>query len=234
MKVLLVEDSPRLQSSIARGLSKSGYAVEVCGNGALALRRALAEPYDVIVLDLLLPGIDGWTLLERLRAAGRNTHVLVLSARDRVEDRVRGLRLGADDYLVKPFDFDELLARIDALTRRGYGRKSPTIEVGDVVIDTGRKIVLRRGEPVDLTAREYKLLEFLGFHLGRTVSREEIETHLYTSEAAPSSNAVDSAVCSVRAKLDVGGEPSLIQTRRGLGYCLGATTPRPVADGERG
>ncbi len=221
MKVLLVEDSPRLQATIARGLKHSGYAVDVSGNGSDGLRRALATDYDAVVLDLLLPGLDGWTVLERLRQAGRETHVLVLSARASVEDRVRGLRLGADDYLTKPFSFDELLARIDALTRRRHGRKQPEIAIGEIVVDTGRKRVLRGGEPVALTSREYRVIEYLAFHLGRPVSREKIEEHVYERDRQVLSNAIDSTICLLRSKLDrKGAGESLIETRRGIGYCL--------------
>ena len=169
MKVLLVEDSVRMQNSISRGLRRSGYAVDVCGDGGIALRILLAGDYDVVVLDILLPGLDGWAILEKLRAAGRRTAVLVLSALDQVEHRVRGLRMGADDYLVKPFSFDELVARVDALTRRQHDVKSPEIVIGDVVIDTASKAVRRGGTPLNLTAREYRLLEYLAFHRGRPV-----------------------------------------------------------------
>ena len=215
-----MEDSPRLQASIASGLKKSGFAVDVCGDGVRALELALASEYGVIILDLLLPKLDGLTVLRRLRDAGRQSHVLVLSAKDQVEDRVLGLRLGADDYLVKPFSFDELLARIDALIRRGQGNKNPEIVVGDLSIDTGRKSVTKRGAPVEMTAREYRLLEYLAFRRGQTVSREEIEEHIYASDRQILSNAVDSAVSSLRAKLDDPGERSVIETKRGLGYRL--------------
>jgi len=166
--------------------------------------------------------MDGWTVLRRLREAGRQTHVLILSARDTVDDRIQGLRAGADDYLVKPFSFGELLARIDALTRRRHERKNPTIALGDVVLDTAQKTVTRGGTPIELTAREYRLLEYLAYQRGKAVSRDEIEDHIYASDRQVQSNAVDSAICALRAKLDVEGRPSLIRTRRGLGYTLDA------------
>jgi DNA-binding response OmpR family regulator len=220
MRVLLVEDSPRLQASVARGLRKSGYAVDVCGDGLSALALATGTEYDAIVLDLLLPKMDGWSVLKRLRERGNASHVLILSAKDRVEDRVQGLRLGADDYLVKPFSFDELVARIDALTRRAKARKNPEIVIGSIAIDTVRKTVTKDGTPVEMTAREYRLLEYLAFHRGQPVSRGEIEDHIYAADRQVLSNAVDSAICALRAKLDDGGAGSVIRTRRGLGYCL--------------
>lgn len=226
MRVLLAEDSLRLQTSISRGLRKSGYAVDICGEGRRALERGLATPYDVIVLDLLLPCMDGWSVLRALREAGRETHVLILSARDSVEDRVQGLRLGADDYMVKPFAFDELLARVDALTRRRHASKNPLVRVGELEIDTARKEVTRGGERVSLTAREYRVLEFLAFHRGRTVSRDEIEDHIYSQDRQVLSNAVDSAICCLRSKLDRPDRPSWITTRRGLGYCLEDVEPQ--------
>ncbi len=219
MRVLLVEDSPRLQASIGRGLRKSGYAVDACGDGVTALARARETDYDVILLDLLLPRMDGWTVLRQLRESGKQTHVLILSAKSEVDDRVQGLRLGADDYLGKPFSFDELLARVDALTRRGNASKNPEIVIGELVIDTARKCAQRRGVPVEMTAREYRLLEYLAFRRGRTVSREEIEEHIYADDRQIQSNAVDSAICALRSKLD-DGDRTIIRTRRGLGYCL--------------
>src|SRR3954469_15034587 len=158
MRVLLVEDSPRLRESVATGLRKSGYAVDVAADGTNGLWYAESNDYDVIVLDLMLPGIDGLTLLGRLRAGARESHVLVLTARDTVEARVPGLRAGADDYLVKPFAFDELLARVEALTRRRHGRKNPTICIGDLVIDTVARLVRRAENVIELSPREYALL----------------------------------------------------------------------------
>jgi DNA-binding response OmpR family regulator len=219
VRVLLVEDSPRLQSSIERGLRKSGYAVDACGDGVTALARARETDYDVILLDLLLPRMDGWSVLKHLRESGKQTHVLVLSAKSEVDDRVQGLRLGADDYLGKPFSFDELLARVDALTRRGNASKNPEITIGELVIDTVRKSVRRRGVLLEMTAREYRLLEYLAFHRGRTVSRDEIEEHIYNEDRQIQSNAVDSAICALRSKLD-DGDRTMIRTRRGFGYCL--------------
>jgi len=220
MKLLYVEDSPRLQRSVGTGLRRAGHVVDVAGDGEQGLWLAKSGDYDVMVLDLMLPALDGWTLLRRLRDAGRTTHVLLLTARDAVEDRVRGLQAGADDYLVKPFAFEELLARVEALGRRSHGIKRPRIVVGDLEIDLAGRTVSRRGRMLPLPRREYALLEQLALHQGRVLSRPEIERHLYDERTDPMSNVVDAAVCSLRRMIDRPGEPSLIQTRRGLGYVL--------------
>lgn len=220
MRILLVEDSPRLQRSIGAGLRRSGYAVDVAGDGEEGLWRALSDDYDVIVLDLMLPKLDGLSVLDRLRRQGKDTHVLALTARDTVEDRVRGLRLGADDYLVKPFAFDELLARIQALVRRRHGQKNPRIEIGQLALDTSARTVSVAGRHISLTPREYALLEYLALRRGELVSRTQIEQHIYDDNAEPMSNVVDSTICALRRKLDAAGGTSLIQTRRGLGYVV--------------
>lgn len=220
MRVLLVEDSERLQNSIATGLRKSGYAVDVSGDGEEGLWYASQNDYDVIVLDLMLPKLDGLSLLRRLREGGKDTHVLILTARDTVEDRVLGLRTGSDDYLVKPFAFDELLARVEALARRSHGVKDPVLRVAGIEIDTGRRIVRKGTATLELPPREFALLEYLVMRKGRVVTRSEIERHIYDDQAEPMSNVVDAAVYSLRRKIDTPGGPSLIQTRRGVGYVL--------------
>ena len=224
MRVLLVEDSVRLQAAVARGLRRSGYAVDTTGNGEEGLWMAASSEYDVVVLDLMLPGLDGLTVLRRLREQGRGTHVLILTARDAVDDRVRGLREGADDYLVKPFALEELLARVQALCRRSYQRKNPRIEIDDLSIDTGTRTARRRGQPIELTAREFTLLEYLALRQGQVVSRTEIEAHLYPDSAELMSNVVDSAICTLRKKITPPGSAPLIHTRRGMGYVLARTT----------
>ena len=220
MRILLIEDSQRLQRSLGAGLRRAGYALDVVGEGKEGLRKAQCGDYDVIVLDLMLPGMDGLSLLKRLRADGRNTHVLILTAKDTIEDRVLGLQIGADDYLIKPFAFDELLARIQALVRRGHGFKNPLIQVGHLEIDTSARTVAVAGTAVDLAPREYALLEYLARHRGAVVSRAQIERHIYDDTVELMSNAVDSAICALRRKIELPGMPPLIQTRRGVGYVL--------------
>jgi DNA-binding response OmpR family regulator len=220
MHLLLIEDSIRLQSSVGRGLRKAGYAVDVTGDGEEGLWLAQSNRYDVIILDLMLPGIDGLTLLRRLRAKHNGTHVLILTAKDTLEDRVAGLQTGADDYLIKPFAFEELLARVQALCRRSYHRKNPKIEIGDLEIDTAARLVWRKGKPIDLTAREFMLLEYLALRRGHVVSRTEIEAHIYSDSTEVMSNVVDSAVCLLRRKITLPGTAPIIQTRRGMGYIL--------------
>jgi DNA-binding response OmpR family regulator len=222
MRILLIEDSPRLQRSLGDGLRKAAYAVDVVGDGREGLGWAQASDYDLIVLDLMLPGLDGLALLKKLRQAGKETHVLILTAKDTVEDRVRGLQTGADDYLVKPFAFDELLARVQALLRRRHGRKNPLIRIRHLEIDTSARAVVVAGDAVSLAPREYALLEYLARRQGAVVSRADIERHIYDGTAELMSNVVDSAICALRKKIDVPGEPSLVQTRRGMGYVLQA------------
>jgi len=222
MRLLLVEDSPRLQRSLTTALKKAGYAVDVTGDGAEALWLATSNEYDTIVLDILLPGLDGLSVLEQLRAIGKQTNVLLLTARDTVEDRVWGLRRGADDYLVKPFALDELLARIEALCRRSYGAKQTRLVFGEIVIDAGAKTVSRAGVVIELTPREYALVEYLALRQGQVVSRSEIEQHIYDDAVDPLSNVVDSAICTLRKKVTPPGAAPLIHTRRGHGYVLEA------------
>ena len=220
MHLLLIEDSPRLQASLGRGLRKAGYVVDVRGDGNDGLWLAQSNRYDVIILDLMLPGLEGLSLLRRLRAEQNATHVLILTAKDTVEDRVTGLQTGADDYLIKPFAFEELLARVQALCRRSYQRKNPKIDIGDLEIDTAARVVRRKGKPIELTPREFMLLEYLAFRRGHIVSRTEIETHIYSDSAEVMSNVIDSAVCILRKKITPSGAKPLIHTRRGMGYVL--------------
>ena len=222
MRVLLVEDSKRLQTTVGAALRRSGFAVDLAGDGEEGLWQATSNDYDVIVLDIMLPRLDGVTLLQRLRQQGNPTHVLLLTAKDTVEDRVRGLQAGADDYLVKPFALEELLARVEALCRRAYGSKQTQLVMGDLVIDTVAKEVVRAGQSVALKPREYLLLEYLARRAGQVVTRRDIESHIYNDEADPMSNVVDSAICSLRKKLNASNPAPLIHTRHGLGYMLKA------------
>ena len=220
MRVLIVEDSESLRSSLRRALQHDGHAVDVASNGLDGLDSANLHSYDVIVLDVMMPEMDGLTMLSELRRQGKSVHVLLLTARDTVEDRVKGLRAGADDYLVKPFALDELRARVDALGRRAHGVKRTVLSIGALELElTARKASLA-GRELDLTAREWKLLECLGRRAGQVVPRSEIEESIYDELVEPMSNVVDTAVYGLRRK--IGRE--LIQTRRGLGYIL---TPEP-------
>jgi len=223
MRLLLVEDSPRLQLSVATALRRSGYAVDTAGDGEEGLWLAESHSYDLLILDLMLPKLDGLEVLRRLRAGGRDTHVLLLTARDTVADRVVGLEAGADDYLVKPFALEELLARVQALCRRSYGSKTSVLTVFDLEINTLARTVHRAGRLIDLTSREYLLLEYLARRKGQVVSRTEIEAHIYDTRVDPMSNVVDSAICAVRKKIGLPHETPLIHTRRGLGYVLAQT-----------
>ena len=220
MRVLVVEDSEHLRRSISTALRKAGYAVDAAADGEEGLWAAESNPYDVLVLDLMLPKLDGLAVLSRLRKSGHSTSVLVLTAKASVEDRVLGLQAGADDYLIKPFALEEFLARVQALCRRQYNQKDPRLVVGDLEINTANCTVTRHGDTIDLTPREYRLLEYLARRKGQVVSRTDIWVHIYDEHTEPLSNAVDSAVCTLRKKLDFPGAAPLLVTRRGLGYVL--------------
>jgi len=215
MRVLVVEDEPDLLGSLMKALREDGYAVDGAPDGEEGLYKAEGCDYDAIVLDIMLPGIDGWELLRRLRKT-KKTPVLLLTARDAVRDRVRGLDTGADDYLVKPFELDELLARLRALIRRSASQAQPRLQIGSVVIDTAARTVTRRGKPVTLTAREYALLEFLALHRGKLVTRTMLYDHLFDENDSTLSNLLDVHVSNMRKKLG----HDFITTRRGHGYCI--------------
>ena len=223
MRILVAEDHPSLAQSIAKGLRDEGYAVDVTGDGEEAMHVATTTPYVCIVLDIMLPGRDGWSVLRALRQKGSATPVIFLTARDGVDDRVRGLDMGADDYVVKPFNWAELLARVRAAIRRPHGHKAATLSVADLEIDTVAKSVRRGGAPVSLTAKEYALLEYLAHREGQVVSRTDIWEQLYGHDDPTTSNVVDVYIGYLRAKIDRDHEPKLIHTRRGLGYVLTAT-----------
>lgn len=221
MRVLVVEDYAPVRAAVREGLAENGFAVDTASDGEEGLWMAESNPYDVIVLDLMLPKLDGTSVLRKLRAGGSQVAVIVLTARDQLDDRVRGLDLGADDYLVKPFAFAELLARVRALVRRRYDNRDPTIRVSDVEIDTSRREVRRGGEPVTLSAREYALLEYLAMRIGQVVTRTDIWEHVYDFHSEAHSNVVDVYIGYLRKKLERDGAPKLIHTRRGQGYLLG-------------
>jgi len=220
MRLLLIEDYPPLRLAISQALTLQGYALDVAPDGTEGTWYATNNHYDLIILDIMLPGIDGLTLLGNLRRAGNQTHVLLITARDGVNDRITGLDLGADDYLVKPFAIGELLARVRALLRRGYERKNPHLVVGDLDIDTTTRSARRGGRSLDLTPREYALLEYLALRSDTLVSRDEIREHLYDFASDPNSNVINVYIGYLRKKL--GDDPvPLLHTRRGQGYLLG-------------
>ncbi len=221
MRLLVIEDYTPLRKAVVRGLEEAGYAVDSTGDGKEGLWYAQSNDHDLIVLDLMLPSLDGWEILRTLRREGRQTHVLILTARDGVDDRVVGLDMGADDYLIKPFALEELLARVRALLRRRYLRKNPLLTVGDLEMDQATHQVRRGGQAIHLTAREYALLEFLALRAGEVVTRSDIWDHLYEFNSQVQSNVVDVYIGYLRKKLDQPGLPPLIHTRRGHGYWLG-------------
>ena len=220
MKVLVVEDSERLQRSLEHGLRRSGFAVDVVGDGEEGLAYARHGTYDVIVLDLMLPKMDGLTLLKHLRDDGSEVHVLILSARDQVEERIQGLQWGADDYLTKPFAFEELVARLRALIRREYNTKSPTQTVGRLCIDLAKRAVSSDGQAIALTPHEYSVLEYLVARRGRVVSKHELLDHLYAGDGHGSENAVEVLIHQLRKKIRPPGAEEIILTRRGHGYLI--------------
>ncbi len=220
MRVLLVEDSERLRRAIGRALRKEGYAVDACGDGEEGLWFARSHDFDALILDIMLPKLDGIAIVDNLRKEGRKTPILLLTARDSVEDRVLGLRRGADDYLVKPFALPELLARVQALCRRQYGAGTDSLEIGNLRIDMSARLAACGGEPLELTSREFMLLEYLALRQSHIVTRSEIEAHIYGDSVELMSNAVDSAVCALRKKLSLIEGSPVIQTRRGVGYVL--------------
>jgi len=222
MRLLVIEDYRPLQQSLTKGLREAGFAVDTTGDGQEGLWYAMSNDYDVIILDLMLPGLDGLSILKQLRARGRQIHVLVLTAKDTLEDRVTGLDLGADDYLVKPFEFKELLARVRALLRRSYREKNPVLNVQDLQIDLTTQRVWRGREEIQLTPREYALLEYLAMRSGQTVSRTDIWEHVYEFNSSAFSNVVDVYIGYLRRKIECSGKPPLIRTVRGRGYILGA------------
>ena len=222
MRLLIIEDYPPLQQSLTQGLREAGFAVDSTRDGQEGLWYAMGNEYDVVILDLMLPGMDGLEVLKKIRSQGRESHVLILTAKDTVEDRVAGLDLGADDYLVKPFAFEELLARVRALLRRGYRRKNPLIKIKDLQIDLTTQKVCRGRQQIDLTPREYALLEYLAMRAGETVSRSDIWEHVYEFKSAASSNVVDVYIGYLRKKFEQTNKPRLIHTARGRGYVLGA------------
>jgi two-component system copper resistance phosphate regulon response regulator CusR len=222
MKILIVEDEPKTGDYLRQGLTEAGFVADLVRDGWDGLHQATGgSGYDLVILDVMLPGLSGWQVLEGLRRAGRDLPVLFLTARDRVDDRVKGLELGADDYLVKPFAFAELLARVRTLLRRGWGATEPTqLAVADLEIDLLRRRVLRAGRRIDLTAKEFALLELFVRRRGEVLPRSLIAACVWDMNFDSDTNVVDVAVRRLRLKVDEGFEPRLIQTVRGMGYVL--------------
>jgi DNA-binding response OmpR family regulator len=221
MRLLIVEDYAPLRTALVSGLSEEGFAVDATGDGNEGAWFATTSEYDVVVLDIMLPGLDGMRILERIRASGKRCPILFLTARDAVEDRVAGLDAGADDYLVKPFAFSEFLARVRVLMRRRFPQTDPQVTIADLRIDTVTRRVHRAGSEISLTPREFALLEYLARRSGEIVTRTELWEHLYAFGQEATSNVVDVYVGYLRRKIDLPGLEKLIHTRRGHGYLLG-------------
>jgi two-component system, OmpR family, copper resistance phosphate regulon response regulator CusR len=223
MRVLLVEDDPRIARFIAKGLREQSYAVDVASTGEDALYQATINTYDLILLDVMIPEPNGFAVCRKLREAGQRMPILMLTARDAVEDRVEGLDCGADDYLAKPFEFRELLARLRALLRRPSRLQPGQLVIADLIVDTAGQMVTRGGKLIYMTAKEYALLEYLARNAGRVVGRAEIAEHVWDEEFDPFSNLIEVYVNRIRRKIDGGHVKALLHTRRGAGYVLSTT-----------
>ncbi len=220
MKILIIEDEKRLAGIIKQGLQENAFAVDLSHDGEEGLHMAESYPYDAVLLDLSLPVKDGLTVLGELRAKNIDVPVLIITARGELGDRISGLNMGADDYIAKPFDFSELLARLKSVIRRAKGRPSPLIEIGDMTIDTNARTVRRAGREIRLSATEYGLLEYLALNSNRVISRTELVEHVYDRDSDRDSNVIDVYISYLRKKLDSGPGRQLIQTMRGAGYVL--------------
>ena len=218
MKILVVEDEKDLNRVITKHLKKNNYSVDSCFDGEQALDYVLYGEYDLIITDIMMPKIDGYELIKQLRVKGNSTPVIMLTAKDSLDDKILGLDSGADDYIVKPFEFYELLARIRVLMRRNYGFATNIIQVDDVVLDISKKQVTRSGESIVLTGKEYEVLEYLFKNKTGIISREQILNHVWDYDYEGTSNIIDVIVKNIRKKLDVGSKKPIIHTKRGLGY----------------
>ena len=220
MRILIAEDERDMNRLIAKTLEKEGYGVDACFDGEAAVDYLDAAQYDAAILDVNMPKLDGFQVLKRIRDRGNDLPVLFLTARDSISDRVNGLDLGADDYLVKPFDFDELLARLRVMTPRRSGQRANLLKIGDLQIDTGSHTVSRGGRPIELSAREYAILEYMALNKGNVLSREQIETHVWNFDYSGGSNVVDVYISYLRKKIDGGETVKLIRTVWGAGWML--------------
>ncbi len=233
MKILIVEDEPKTGDYLRQGLIEAGFVVDLARDGADGLHLALGGSYDLVVLDVMLPTLDGWGVLQTLRRSGREMPVLFLTAHDQVEDRVRGLELGADDYLVKPFAFSELLARVRTLLRRARTKEPERLRAADLELDLLRRCVIRAGQRIELTAKEFALLELLLRRQGEVLPRALIASQVWDMNFDSDTNVIEVAVRRLRAKVDDAFEPKLIRTVRGMGYVLEAQQESAVASGAR-
>jgi two-component system, OmpR family, response regulator len=225
MRLLLVEDDPKIASFILKGMKAEGYAVDHASDGQEGLHMALNEPYDAAIIDVMLPKLDGLSVIERMRKEKVNTPVIILSAKGSVDDRVKGLQVGADGYLPKPFAFSELLAFVQALIRRGSGLSEPTrLAVGDLTMNLLNREVTRGGRKIELQRLEFSLLEYLMRNAGRVVSKTMIMEHVWDYNFDPQTNVVESRICRLRDKIDRGFDKKLIQTVRGVGYAIKAAS----------
>ena len=220
MKILLAEDEIDLNSVITRYLKKNGYSVDSVFDGEEALDYLEYGEYDLLILDIMMPKVNGFEVIKKLRDKGNHTSVLMLTARDSADDKVKGLDLGADDYIVKPFDFNELAARIRAVVRRKYGNSSNKLIIGDLILDTSEKSVTRAGVRIELTGKEYEILEYLMQSKNRILSREQIKQHVWDYNYEGDSNIIDVLIKNIRKKIDAKGGKQIIYTKRGLGYVI--------------
>ena len=220
MKILLAEDEVDLNNVVTRYLKKNGYSVDNVLDGEEALDYLEYGEYDLVILDIMMPKVDGFEVIKKLRNKGNHTSILMLTARDNADDKVKGLDLGADDYIVKPFDFNELLARIRAVVRRKYGNSSNKLVIGDLILDTSEKSVTRAGKQIELTGKEYEVLEYLMQSKNRILSREQIKEHVWDFDYEGDSNIIDVLIKNIRKKIDVEAGKQIIYTKRGLGYVI--------------
>ena len=220
MKILLAEDEVDLNNVVTRYLKKNGYSVDSVLDGEEALDYLEYGEYDLVILDIMMPKVDGFEVIKKLRDKGNHTSVLMLTARDSADDKVKGLDLGADDYIVKPFDFNELMARIRAVVRRKYGNSSNRLVIGDLILDTSEKSVTRAGIKIELTGKEYEVLEYLMQSKNRILSREQIKEHVWDYDYEGDSNIIDVLIKNIRKKIDITNGNQIIYTKRGLGYVI--------------
>ena len=220
MKILLAEDEVDLNNVVTRYLKKNGYSVDSVLDGEEALDYLEYSEYDLVILDIMMPKVDGFEVIKKLRDKGNHTSVLMLTARDSADDKVKGLDLGADDYIVKPFDFNELMARIRAVVRRKYGNSSNKLVIGDLILDTSEKSVTRAGKQIELTGKEYEVLEYLMQSKNRILSRDQIKEHVWDFDYEGDSNIIDVLIKNIRKKIDIEDGKQIIYTKRGFGYVI--------------